>query len=113
MYEVLAESQIVINRHGPIAQGYSVNYRMFEATGMGALLLTEESLNIAELFEPNREILTYSSVEDLLEKIDFARANPDALRSIARAGQQKTLGTHTFANRARAVHNLLERKLGA
>ncbi len=113
MYEVLAESKIVINRHGPIAQGYSVNYRMFEATGMGALLLTEESLNIAELFEPNREILTYSSVEDLAEKIDFALANPDALRSIAKAGQQKTLGTHTFANRARAVHNLLERKLGA
>jgi hypothetical protein len=112
MYEVLAESQIVINRHGPIAQGYSVNYRMFEATGMGALLLTEESLNIAELFEPNREILTYSSVEDLLEKIDFALANPDALRSIAKAGQQKTLGTHTFANRARAVHTLLESKLG-
>jgi hypothetical protein len=113
MYEVLAESQIVVNRHGPISQGYSVNYRMFEATGMGALLLTEESLNIAELFEPNREVLTYSSVEDLLEKIDFALANPDALRSIAKAGQQKTLDTHTFANRARAVHNLLERKLGA
>lgn len=112
MYEVLAESQIVINRHGPIAQGYSVNYRMFEATGMGALLLTEESKNIAELFEPNKEVLTYSGVDDLLAKLEFAMENPNTLREIAKAGQQKTLNAHTFANRALTIHSHLQSRLG-
>ena len=112
MYEVLAESQIVINRHGPIAQGYSVNYRMFEATGMGALLLTEESKNIAELFEPNKEVLTYSGVDDLLAKLKFAMENPNTLREIAKAGQQKTLNAHTFANRALTINSHLQSRLG-
>lgn len=112
MHEVFAESQIVINRHGPIARGYSVNYRMFEATGMGALLITENSKNIGELFEPGKEALTYSSIDDLLTKIDFALANPDVLHKIAKAGQQKTLRNHTFANRAIEIQDFLKSKLG-
>jgi spore maturation protein CgeB len=85
---------------------------MFEATGMGALLIKEGSKNIGELFEPGKEALTYSSIDDLLTKIDFALANPDVLHKIAKAGQQKTLRNHTFANRAIEIQDFLKSKLG-
>jgi spore maturation protein CgeB len=41
MFKILARSKIVINRHGTIAGNYAVNMRMYEATGSGAMLVTE------------------------------------------------------------------------
>ena len=43
-----------LNRHIDVAEGYANNMRLFEATGVGALLLTEAAPNLADLFEPGR-----------------------------------------------------------
>jgi hypothetical protein len=40
MYRVLECSKIVINHHGDVAP-WANNLRLFEATGTGALLLTD------------------------------------------------------------------------
>ena len=42
MYEVLARSQITLNRHIGAAEGYANNMRLFEASGVGALLATDD-----------------------------------------------------------------------
>ena len=55
MYQVLLRSKIVLNHHGDIAP-YANNLRLFEATGMGALLLTDWKENLEEMFEPGKEI---------------------------------------------------------
>jgi hypothetical protein len=107
MHEIIAESKIVINRHGKVADGFAVNYRLFEGTGMGALVVTEEAKNMSDLFEPNQEIITYSSIDDAVQKIKAALENPDASASIAKRGQARTLETHTFANRAKQVAETL------
>ena len=46
MYGLLARSQITLNRHIDIAEGYANNMRLYEATGMGACLLTDEKVNL-------------------------------------------------------------------
>lgn len=107
MHKIIAESKIVINRHGKVADGFAVNYRLFEGTGMGALVVTEEAKNMSDLFEPNQEIITYSSIDDAVQKIKAALENPDASASIAKRGQARTLETHTFANRAKQVAETL------
>lgn len=107
MHKIIAESKIVINRHGKVADGFAVNYRLFEGTGMGALVVTEEAKNMSDLFEPNQEIITYSSIEDAVQKIKAALENPEASASIAKRGQARTLETHTFANRAKQVAETL------
>jgi hypothetical protein len=103
MHKVIAESKIVINRHGKVADGFAVNYRLFEGTGMGALVVTEQAKNMTDLFEPDQEIITYSSIEDAVKKIKIALENPEATARIAKRGQTRTLETHTFANRAKQV----------
>ena len=112
MYEVLARSRITINRHGDIANGYSNNMRLYEATGVGTLLLTEASANLEELFEPGREVVAYYSEDDLVEKIEHYLEQDSERAAIAAAGQQRTLSEHTYRQRMAELAALLELRLG-
>ena len=111
MYRVLARSKIVVNRHIRAAEGYANNMRMFEATGVGALLITERSPNLAELFEPGREVLAYGGAEELIELIEHYLAEPVELGRIADAGHHRTLADHDYRRRIGELAELLEQRL--
>lgn len=112
MYRVLAETRIAVNRHGDFAGGYAANMRMFEATGVGALLLTESATNLADLFEPGREVVAYDGVDDLVDKIRHFVAHDDERRHIAAAGQRRTLAKHTYGHRIGQLVEMLESRVG-
>lgn len=107
MYKLYGKSKIVLNIHHPAADGFSNNLRMFEATGMGALLLTEASDNIQDYFRPQWECATYTSAEDAINKIRFYLEHWDIGDGIAKRGQQKTLTHHTYNNRMPIVDEVL------
>lgn len=111
MFELLGRSKIVINRHGSIAGNYAVNMRMYEATGMGAALITENKSNLATLFEPGAEVLAYGSPQEAAELAANLLDDPGRLDRIAAAGQARTLGSHTYAHRARMLADLMEAAL--
>lgn len=106
MYEIYLRSHIVVNRHGGVSRGLSNNLRMFEATGCGAMLLTERSPNIRDYFTEN-ECSTYTSAEDAVEKINHHLNDPMTLRLVSSLGQQRTLSTHTYAQRMATVSKVL------
>jgi spore maturation protein CgeB len=108
MHRIFAESKIVINRHGAVADGYSVNYRLFEGTGMGALVVTEAGRNTIDLFEPGKEILTYESIDHAVNVTKQALSDFETHSKLARSGQERTLAQHTFSNRARELQSSLE-----
>ena len=108
MHRVFAESKVVINRHGQVADGYAVNYRLFEATSMGAILVTEEGKNISELFEPGVEVLTYRTLEEAAEKVKMALDDYPKWSELAKAAQKRTLENHTFYNRAAQISKTLD-----
>lgn len=111
MYRVYANSKIVINRHGEVAEGYSNNMRMFEATGCGALLMTEDSKNIKDYFEPGKECVTYTSTEDLIQKINYYLQHEDERRVITSNGQARTMRDHCYEEILIPVSNLLKEKI--
>jgi spore maturation protein CgeB len=111
MYRVLAQSRIAVNRHGDFAGGYAANMRMFEATGVGALLMTEAAMNLPDFFEPGREVVAYDGVDDLVEKIRHFLEHEDERRRIAAAGQRRTLTEHTYGQRIRKLAGMLESRL--
>jgi len=111
MYEVLARSRIAVNRHVDAAEGYSNNMRLFEATGVGALLCTEESPNLGELFAPGEEVVAYSSLDDLADKISYYLEHDAERVKIARAGQERTLGAHTYDQLMVELKGILEKRL--
>jgi hypothetical protein len=111
MYRVLARAQVAVNRHGDIAEDYANNMRLFEATGVGALLLTEAARNLPGLFTPGEEVVTYDSPGDLVEKIRHYVAHPEERQVIAAAGQRRTLSEHTYAHRMEQLDALLRARI--
>lgn len=96
MYRTLVASRITINVHIDIAGDYSGNMRMFETTGIGTCLVTEYTKDIREMFEPDKEILTYKSKEELLEIIQKMLSQNEKIEQIAKDGQKRTLRSHTI-----------------
>ena len=77
--------------------------RLFEATGVGAYLLTDFKDNLHTLFAPDREVAVWRSVDDCLKAIDRALANDAQRAAIARAGQARTMAQHTYRHRAAEI----------
>jgi spore maturation protein CgeB len=112
MYRVLAESLISVNRHIAAAEGHANNMRLYETTGVGSLLVTEAAPNLADLFEPGREVVTYESADDLVEKLLHYSAHEDEARAIATAGHARTLSEHTYEQRLAELSGLLSSRFG-
>ena len=117
MYEVLQRSRITLNRHahidvrGRVATNVANNMRLFEATGVQACLLTEAKDNLCEMFEPDREVMTYSDDADCVERIEYLLEHKGERLEIARAGQRRTLSDHTYAARMEELLAILQRRL--
>ncbi|MEK9285537.1 glycosyltransferase [Bradyrhizobium sp. ISRA442] len=108
MFRVLARSKITINNHIGIAGNYANNMRLYEATGMGCLLITDKKANIAEIFEPGREIVCYSSKEECLELIRYYSTHEAERSAIAAAGQRRALEEHSYIARTSELARLFE-----
>lgn len=107
MYEILLQSKICLNRHGEVAEGYANNMRMYEATGCGAMLLTD---NRTDLFN-SEEVIGYSTPTEAVEKLRYFLTYDDARRHIAANGQRRTLRAHTYASRMAKVSETLTEML--
>ena len=111
MYRALARSQVTLNRHINVAENNANNMRLYEATGVGSLLITDQKDNLGELFEVGKEVVAYNSPEEAAELIRYYTAHPDEAASIARAGQARTLRDHTYKSRMQELVPLLEQHL--
>jgi ubiquinone/menaquinone biosynthesis C-methylase UbiE len=111
MFKTLAASRITLNRHIDVAENYANNMRLFEATGCGALLITDYKDNLNELFEIGKEIVAYRTPEECAALVRYYQANPQEAGQIARRGQQRTLREHTYELRMQQTAEILERHL--
>ena len=107
MFQTLHDSKITFNSHIDASPRYASNMRIFEATGVGACLVTDWKENISDLFEPDSEIVTYKSIDECIEKVRWLLDHPKERKMIAQAGQKKTLGHHTFAQRADQLDQMI------
>ena len=110
-YNVLSESRIIFNKHTDHNMGCVGNLRLFEGTGIGGCLLTDTGENINDLFEPGKEIVTYRSVDEAVEKVTYLLDHEDEREEIARAGQKRTLKDHTIFHRCQLIDNVIQSKL--
>ena len=69
--------------------------RLFEATGVGCCLLTDNKSDIDSIFEPDSEVVTFSNSEDAISKVKSLIKEPKLARKIALAGQKRTLTEYT------------------
>ncbi|WP_010271051.1 CgeB family protein [Paenibacillus senegalensis] len=111
-------SQIVINLHrSPDDESYnlngrkipalSVNPRTFEIAACAAFQLSDERADLASLYVPGEEMVTYSSPEDFLAKVDHYLRHPEERSRIALRAMQRTLRDHTYEARLQRMFEIV------
>ena len=124
MFRIFGDSKITVNIHSEVwiehptakrrfnaTEEAANNMRLFEATGMGALLITDSRANLHTLFADGTEIVTYRSPEECLSLIEHYRTHPAEAERIAADGRKRTLSDHTYALRMKKTGEYLERHL--
>lgn len=97
-------SKINLNLHSSVqadnlvTNGDFVNPRTFELASIGAFQLVDKRTLMGELFEED-ELATFSSMEEMLQKIKYFLANPEAGKKIAAKSREKALKEHTYEHR--------------
>ena len=109
MFQTLRNSKLTLNSHIDVSPRSASNVRLFEATGVGTCLITDWKENISELFEPDKEVVTYKSPAECVEKAKWLLQNHAQRKAIAKAGQSRTLRDHTFARRAERLDEIIKR----
>lgn len=74
-----------------VARGMNVvNARPFEAMNCGAMLLEQESLELAKLYTPFVDYVPWTTEDDLLTKVKYYLEHDDERNTIAQNGYRKT-----------------------
>jgi spore maturation protein CgeB len=76
-----------------------VRLRDFEAPMCRTCYLTGYTDEITEFYEPDREIVTYRSEPELVQKAKYYLAQPTAAEKIRQAGYVKAVKDHTWTRR--------------
>lgn len=81
--------------------------RDFEVPMSGGLYLTEAYEELERFYEVGTEIVTWSGVGDLVEKIRWLLSNPGEAEAIRQAGHRRALSGHTWEMRFETVFRLM------
>jgi len=77
--------------------------RNFEIPGAGGFLITGDVEYLADYYAPGLEIVTFSTVPELIERIRYYLAHDEERERIRAAGYERTLRDHTYVLRFRAI----------
>ena len=111
MYNLLHQSKVTFNKHTDHACRNVGNMRMFEATGVGACLITDTGKNMRDIFEADKEVVTYTNIDEAVEKVNYLTEHEEVASEIASAGQKRTLKDHTMKVRYQQIDEVIQKSL--
>jgi spore maturation protein CgeB len=98
---------VVLNTLYP-AEICGLNARAFEAAGVGAFQMIDWRPGLSQLFEDGVEVVSFHSLEDMLEKLHHYLARPAERQEIAAAGKARAARDHTYAVRLNMLMRTLD-----
>lgn len=100
-----------INRESMAKFGFSPATRIFEAAGAGACIISDAWEGIELFLEPEKEILTAQSGEDVSNLL--SELTPEKAGRIGNAALKRILAEHTYSHRAEQLESILGIKQSA
>lgn len=91
-------AKIIVNSLHP-AEVWGLNARAFEIAGAGGFQLVDWRPGLEQLFVDGKEIVSFSSMADLKEKVGFYLREDGLRKEIADRGRQRALRDHTYEKR--------------
>jgi spore maturation protein CgeB len=100
---ILREQNLVEKSH---------NMRTFEVPGYGGLLLSQYTEEQASYFEPHKEAIYYSSIDDLHEKLSMLLSFPKLVENIKVKGRERALKSrYSYHERCVDMHTIFSKYL--
>jgi len=88
----------------------AVNQRVFDCPAAGGFLLTDGQQDLDELFDPEREVVTYASFDELQDKARHYLRHPDERLPIIQRAQRRIRTHHTHAHRLSSLEAFLRER---
>ncbi len=106
---LFAQSRIVlgIGTTGHCRDFYSLKMRDFDGPMSGSLYLTHHNPDLEELFVIGKEIETYKSPEECVEKVRYYINHPAEAEAIGKAGRARAERDHTWEKRFEGLFEVL------
>ena len=77
----------------------SLNCRAFEISGSGGLQFMESRDSVSDCFEPEKEIVLFSSIPELLDKMEYFKRRESDSMAIREAAHRRANAEHTYMHR--------------
>ena len=93
--DILARSKMSLNFSQSVENNHQLKGRVFEIIFSGSLLLESKNSETSQYFEPGTHYVEFTSKQDLLDKINYYKKNPDERNKIANAGRAHALRNYS------------------
>lgn len=109
MVKIYSKSRINLGFSEVAGHGdtFCLKGRDFEIPMSGGLYLTEAHPELANVFRPGEEIITYSCIDDLVQKIKYYLSHPEEADAVRKKGYKRALRDHTWEMRFDKIFQLL------
>jgi spore maturation protein CgeB len=104
--KAIQAAQVVLNTMG-YWEIEGLNCTLFETAGCGGFQIADWKPTMAECFEPEREIVTFRTAQELKEKVAYYLAKPDERQAIADRAYARAHREHTYEHRLREMFRVL------
>jgi len=101
-WAVMRDCLGTVNIHGD-QDGFTM--RTFEACGVGGVQLIDRP-DVADLFEPEKEVLVFTTPEELIDQSRRVLADRTRMSALREAAAKRALAEHTFVHRARTLEQM-------
>ncbi len=81
------------------------------AACVSTCLITDMGKNMTDLFEADKEVVTYSSIDEAVEKVSYLTKHEEVASEIALAGQRRTLKDHSIKVRCQQIDEVIKKNL--
>ncbi|MBN1832753.1 MAG: glycosyltransferase [Deltaproteobacteria bacterium] len=111
--KILNGSKIGLNIHSTLYQGTMIercdflNPRVFTIAACGIAQLVDDQDLIKEVFELEKDIITYNNVETLKSQLRYLLNNNEVRESLARSAYIKVMEEHTYDHRIREMMHIV------
>jgi len=85
-----------------------IKARVFEVTGSGGFLLTENAKNLDKVLVDNKEISVFTDINNCIEKINYYLDNLELRDELADSGFIKTEKNYTYVNRIKDIIDIIQ-----
>ncbi len=99
------QSKIVLN----VSIGDDLNMRLFETLSTGSFLLTNYLPTLDKLFKDGKHLVTYKTLDEMVEKIKYYLEHDKEREKIAKTGYEEFIKKHKYSDRIQTVLRIIEK----